>query len=78
MDLLKEWDAVLGEKVSAKMLTWIDQVGYPLVTVVEEQFGESEVVLTLNQRHYLESGEETDQGKLWFIPLFVNSDAGEQ
>lgn len=26
----------------------------------------------------MESGEETDQSKKWFIPLFVNTDCGEQ
>jgi len=26
----------------------------------------------------LESGEETDEGKLWFIPLFIRTDSGEQ
>jgi len=77
MDLLGEWDAVMPG-VAAKMLTWIDQVGFPLLTVKQETFNDKEVTLHINQRYYLESGEETDVNKLWFIPLFVCSDAGEQ
>lgn len=49
MDLLREWDAV-SPGVAAKMLTWIDQVGFPLLTVVEETFNANEVVMKLNQR----------------------------
>jgi len=78
MDLLREWDNVLDNNVSKKMLTWIDQLGFPLLTVTSEEFGDKEVTLTINQRYYLESAEETEQGKLWFIPLFISTDAGEQ
>jgi len=47
---LNEWDAVLGSNVSSKMLTWIDQLGYPLLTITDEKFGEKEVELVINQR----------------------------
>lgn len=49
MDLLREWDAVMGG-VAAKMLTWIDQVGFPLLTVKAEAFSADEVTMTINQR----------------------------
>lgn len=69
---------MLGSNVSAKMLTWVDQLGFPLLTITNEQFAPTEVTLTINQRYYIESAEETDQSKLWFIPLYVSTDAGEQ
>lgn len=51
MDLLREWDNVLDNNVSKKMLTWIDQLGFPLLTVTSEEFGDQEVTLTINQRY---------------------------
>jgi len=51
MDLLREWDHILGYNVSDKMLSWIDQVGYPLLTITSEDFTQDgKIKLNINQR----------------------------
>lgn len=78
MDLFKEWDSVSDEKYSEKLLCWIDQKGFPLVTVKSCEVGDNEAVVKLGQNIYLESGEEGDSTIKWFIPIWVLTDAGEQ
>jgi len=49
------------------------------LTITDEDFSQDgKIKFKINQRYYLESGEETDQNKKWFIPLFINTDMGEQ
>lgn len=62
------WDALSktsNQNVGAFMNPWIEQSGFPLVTI--EQSGKS---VTLSQEHFLDSPELADPSRLWPLPLF--------
>ena len=63
------WDALSqasGKDVAAFMDSWLEQPGYPVVTVSVE-----DDVLTISQKQFF-IGEEDDKNRLWQIPLNSN------
>ncbi|KAJ3390812.1 Aminopeptidase 2 mitochondrial [Lobulomyces angularis] len=62
-----------GINISSLMKTWITQVGYPLLRVLEEKYNEKnqEMTITLRQERFLTSQNfnVTDSNSLWSIPL---------
>lgn len=63
------WNALgeaSGRDVASFMDSWLEQPGYPLVTVSLEND-----TLTISQKQFF-IGEHTDEGRLWVIPLNSN------
>lgn len=65
-DLWAALEAASGKEVGAFMESWLEQPGYPVVTVTLEG---DDLVLTQEQ-FFLGQGE--DKGRLWHIPLNSN------
>jgi puromycin-sensitive aminopeptidase len=63
------------------MASWTEQMGFPLVKVVSEDWQDDKVVLELEQSWFLADGAEIpDDGKskLWTIPIITITSAGTQ
>uniref|UniRef100_A0A1B0D9N3 ERAP1-like C-terminal domain-containing protein n=1 Tax=Phlebotomus papatasi TaxID=29031 RepID=A0A1B0D9N3_PHLPP len=58
-------------KVEDALKSWIDQPGYPLITVIRN-YESNEIVV--NQQRFLSSREEVDtEGLSWYIPLSITT-----
>ncbi|KAJ3295271.1 Aminopeptidase 2 mitochondrial [Borealophlyctis nickersoniae] len=68
---------VSGQDVATFMHSWTRETGYPIVTVVKEEYdpAKKEMTLQLRQSRYLSSGdlsaEEEAKGTLWWVPLGI-------
>ena len=62
---------VSGIDVPAVMSTWTQQMGYPYLTVVSEQWAADSVTIELEQTWFLADGSVDDSSadKIWTIPL---------
>lgn len=71
VDLWNAWSEVSGKDISGLMATWTKVTGYPYLRVVDEQWGEGEVRVTLEQSRFLSDGSAAseEEGALWSIPL---------
>ena len=72
-DLWRHLSKASGKDVASLMNSWIDKMGYPVVSVVSESYNEATNVMTitLRQARFLSSGEcsiENDS-VIWSIPL---------
>lgn len=65
-DLWQALQAASGVDVAAFMNPWLEQAGFPVVTL--EQDGRK---VSITQAHFLEDGQQSD-GRLWPIPLFAH------
>ncbi|KAJ3017799.1 Aminopeptidase 2 mitochondrial [Thoreauomyces humboldtii] len=78
-DLWNALSEASGQDVASFMQPWTRDVGYPLVTVVDEKFDEAkgELTLRLKQDRYLSSGdltaEEELKGTVWWVPLVITT-----
>ena len=70
-DLWDELEDSSGLKIASIMSSWINQSGFPLITV---NYNGSK--LRLEQEQLLLSGEKTD--KLWKIPIFIQMENEEK
>ncbi|KAJ3052261.1 Aminopeptidase 2 mitochondrial [Rhizophlyctis rosea] len=76
-DLWNAYSAISGQDVATFMHGWTREVGYPVITVVNEKYDaqKKELTLTLRQNRYLASGdltkEEESTGTLWWVPLGI-------
>jgi puromycin-sensitive aminopeptidase len=81
-DLWKAWEkSTNGMPVGEIMASWTEQMGFPLLKVIEEDWSEEEVVLTLEQQWFLSDGgalDEEGEQKLWTIPIITCTAEGEQ
>jgi puromycin-sensitive aminopeptidase len=73
--------AALGDAskqdVKAIMASWTEQMGYPLVRVVEATSAAGKTVLQLQQEWFLADGTAGD-GRLWVVPVIVSTPNGVQ
>merc|ERR1740124_2054073 len=64
------------------MASWTEQMGFPALRVVGEEWGEKKVKLTLEQSWFLSDGSEyeneEEKGKRWCIPIMTCTEAGVQ
>lgn len=65
-DLWQALSDASGLDVGAFMNPWLQQSGFPVVTV--KQDGKT---LTISQEHFLENGDTSDS-RIWPVPLFAN------
>lgn len=81
-DLWNAWEqSTNGMPVGEIMASWTEQMGFPLLKVVNEEWNDDRVVLTLEQSWFLSDGTELDaEGlqKSWTIPILTCTSEGEQ
>jgi puromycin-sensitive aminopeptidase len=80
-DLWLAWEEVSGMPVQEMMKSWTEQMGFPLVKVVKEDWQDDKVILELEQSWFLADGSEAPEGsedKLWTIPILSKTPAGTQ
>ena len=79
--LWQAWEEVSGVPIQEMMASWTEQMGFPLVKVVNEDWQDDKVVLELEQSWFLADGSDVpDDGKakLWTIPILAKTPAGTQ
>ena len=79
-DLWSAWEDASNLPVGDIMSSWTEQMGFPLVTVVGEEWkpAEGKCIVTLEQQWFLSDGSLPSDGqdKTWKIPLFVSTKYG--
>ena len=79
-DLWTAWENASDLPVGDIMSSWTEQMGFPLVTVIEEEWKpeEGKCKLTLEQQWFLSDGSLPSEGlgKIWKIPVFVSTKDG--
>jgi puromycin-sensitive aminopeptidase len=81
LDLWQAWEEVSGMPVAEMMASWTEQMGFPLLKVVKEDWQDDKVVLELEQSWFLADGSdlpEDGKNKLWTIPILTCTPAGTQ
>jgi len=81
LDLWQAWQDVSGMPIQEMMASWTEQMGFPLVKVVKEDWQDDKVVLELEQSWFLGDGSdvpEDGKSKLWTIPILTVTSAGVQ
>jgi len=81
-DLWNAWEESSGIPVGEMMASWTEQMGFPVLRVVGEEWEVDKVRLTLEQSWFLSDGSdyenEEEAGKRWCIPIFTCTEAGTQ
>ncbi len=80
-DLWNAWGDVSGMPIADMMASWTEQMGFPLVKVVGEDWQDDKVILTLEQSWFLTDGSEPPEDgkdKVWTIPIMSCTSAGVQ
>mmetsp|Transcript_27434 Transcript_27434/g.64303 ORF Transcript_27434/g.64303 Transcript_27434/m.64303 type:complete len:894 (-) Transcript_27434:208-2889(-) len=81
IDLWKAWEDASSMPVPEMMASWTEQMGFPLVKVIAEDWQDDKVVLTLEQSWFLTDGSEPPgdgKDKLWTIPIISCTSEGTQ
>ena len=65
-DLWRHLEEASGQPVGALMRSWVEQAGFPMVTVALEQGG-----LRLQQRRFFSSPAATPEDQTWNVPMVV-------
>jgi puromycin-sensitive aminopeptidase len=81
VDLWGSWEDASGMPVREIMATWTEQMGFPLIKVVGEDWHDDKVVLQLEQNWFLSDGSELDSeglAKTWTIPIMSCTADGTQ
>lgn len=69
VDLWTAWSEASGTDMNALMNSWTCKMGHPFIKVLKEEWGPTEVKLTLEQRWFLVDGTGESEEALWNIPL---------
>jgi puromycin-sensitive aminopeptidase len=80
-DLWQAWEQSSGMPVQELMASWTEQMGFPLIRVLEAFWSDDKVVLTCEQSWFLADGSEPPAdvaGTLWTIPILTCTAAGTQ
>jgi len=81
VDLWGAWEEVSGMPVAEMMASWTEQMGFPMLKVVEEDWQSDKVTLKLEQSWFLSDGSELDAegaAKKWTIPIMTCTADGAQ
>mmetsp|Transcript_3808 Transcript_3808/g.5122 ORF Transcript_3808/g.5122 Transcript_3808/m.5122 type:complete len:889 (+) Transcript_3808:188-2854(+) len=80
-DLWKAWEITSKKPVSKVMASWTEQMGYPVISVLNSAWNQQAGVckLTVEQSWFLSDGSSPaeSKSKLWTIPLFASTAEGE-
>jgi puromycin-sensitive aminopeptidase len=77
IDLWNAWKEVSGKPIDKMMSSWTEQMGFPVLEVLNDPFSTGQV--ELKQSWFLADGskETGDDAKVWFCPVIVATDKGE-
>ncbi|GKY96228.1 hypothetical protein MPSEU_000582700 [Mayamaea pseudoterrestris] len=81
LDLWNAWEEVSKMPVAEMMTSWTEQMGFPLLKVVGEDWKADAVTLQLEQVWFLADGSELDEeglAKHWTIPIMTCNENGPQ
>lgn len=81
VDLWTAWEDVSKMPVNEMMASWTEQMGFPLVKVLEEDWQNDSVTLKLEQSWFLSDGSLLDKEgatKKWTIPIMTCTPKGTQ
>ncbi|KAI9352784.1 peptidase family M1-domain-containing protein [Obelidium mucronatum] len=72
-DLWKHLSLASGKDIAALMHSWINEMGYPLVTVESECFNPEDNTMTvqLSQSHFLSELQPEEDKVTWWVPITV-------
>lgn len=65
LDLWQSWEDVSGIPIAELMASWTEQMGFPLLKIIKEDWQDDKVVLELEQTWFLADGSEPPEAKLW-------------
>jgi puromycin-sensitive aminopeptidase len=77
-DLWQAWENVSGLPIKEMMASWTEQMGFPLLEIVSEDWQEHEVTLTVKQSWFLSDGSDVpaEEAKKWCIPIMTTTASG--
>jgi puromycin-sensitive aminopeptidase len=81
IDLWSAWEEVSKMPVNEMMASWTEQMGFPLVKVLGEEWQGDQVTFKLEQCWFLSDGSELDEAgaaKKWTIPILTCTSEGTQ
>ncbi|VEU39903.1 unnamed protein product [Pseudo-nitzschia multistriata] len=81
IDLWKAWEEASSMPIPELMASWTEQMGFPLLKVIGEDWQDDNVVLTLEQSWFLTDGSEPPEDgndKIWTIPIISCTSEGTQ
>jgi len=82
VDLWEAWEESSGMPVQEMMASWTEQMGFPLLSVVDEKWDVDKVTLELVQSWFLSDGSSSanaeDAGKKWCIPILTCNESETQ
>jgi len=74
IDLWSSWQEVSQKPIREMMASWTEQMGFPIIKVLNENWSATEVELELQQQWFLGDGTDTSQSdKLWKVPVFIQT-----
>jgi len=79
-DLWLAWESVSCLPVKEMMASWTEQMGFPLLKVIDETWDEHQVTLKVAQSWFLSDGSEIpgEEAKKWCIPVITCTSNGIQ
>ena len=80
-DLWSAWEEVSKMPIGEMMASWTEQMGFPLLRVIKEDWQADKVILEVDQLWFLSDGSELDKEgaeKRWTIPIMTSTEAGPQ
>jgi puromycin-sensitive aminopeptidase len=81
LDLWQAWEEVSSMPVTEMMASWTEQMGFPLVRVLKENWTAESVTFELDQQWFLSDGSDLDAegaAKVWTIPILTCTESGQQ
>merc|ERR1719402_206710 len=77
-DLWTELESASGLPVREAMQDWTGCMGFPLIEVEIASESETEMTLKLTQSKFSATGSSDPSGKIWHVPMEINSPGGIQ
>lgn len=79
IDLWTAWEEASSMPVKEMMASWTEQMGFPLVKIVKENWQDDKVTFELEQSWFLSDGSTSEnESKTWTIPIMTCTDTGTQ
>lgn len=80
-DLWAALEASSGMPVGEMMASWTEQMGFPFLRILSEDWKDNKVTFKLEQKWFLSDGSELDaagEAKKWTIPILTCTSTGKQ
>lgn len=74
------WEEVSGMPIGELMASWTEQMGFPVLKITDETWGEKTVEITVEQSWFLADGSAVlpEEHKSWTVPILTCTDSGAQ